>query len=514
MALTFDKIKDLIGINGTVGGDLLGSARVRDNLFVSGYLTVGGKKFTGLNINGVKAIDKNVKWKGTEIEISKGGTGKDLSSATGAIQVSSGTLTAATLDVDKGGTGDIVDTTWKNSLVTTKADGTLNYDGTEAVTPDIASIDGTLTVAKGGTGADFSGTATGFIRIINGTAAQRAYDDAKTDLSLNNVDNTSDANKPVSSATQTALNAKSPIASPTFTGTVNLPEAPVIAGNTIIFEGDNADAHETTLTITEPTGDRVWTIPNATDTAIGKATTDTLTNKTYDAEGTGNSLSNITNSNIKSGAAIATSKLSGAATSITSHGLAASATTDTTVASNISSGTLPDAQHSTILTNNLDANGLKNSRALGDGIETSVVWADESKAGASDGDTPAASTIWTTSHASGEKKIVFNYLHHAETSYLELVCNLRTDNATYNAYVILAVYAMTTGTVAAASTGSALASVIGNTTSTTFTQVKAECDVTSHITAGTVHRVEILMYSKSGLANAFMTGAVVMSRGV
>jgi len=30
----------------------------------------------------------------------------------------------------------------------------------------------------------------------------------KTDLSLNNVDNTSDANKPISTATQTALNAK------------------------------------------------------------------------------------------------------------------------------------------------------------------------------------------------------------------------------------------------------------------------------------------------------------------
>lgn len=42
----------------------------------------------------------------------------------------------------------------------------------------------------------------------------------KTDVGLANIDNTSDANKPVSTATQTALNAKAPIASPTFTGTV------------------------------------------------------------------------------------------------------------------------------------------------------------------------------------------------------------------------------------------------------------------------------------------------------
>ena len=42
----------------------------------------------------------------------------------------------------------------------------------------------------------------------------------KSMVDLGNVDNTSDANKPVSTATQTALDLKAPIASPTFTGTV------------------------------------------------------------------------------------------------------------------------------------------------------------------------------------------------------------------------------------------------------------------------------------------------------
>ena len=43
----------------------------------------------------------------------------------------------------------------------------------------------------------------------------------RSDVGLGNVDNTSDANKPVSTATQTALDLKSPLASPSFTGNVS-----------------------------------------------------------------------------------------------------------------------------------------------------------------------------------------------------------------------------------------------------------------------------------------------------
>ena len=43
----------------------------------------------------------------------------------------------------------------------------------------------------------------------------------KSDVNLGSADNTSDVNKPVSTAQQTALNLKAPLVSPTFTGTVN-----------------------------------------------------------------------------------------------------------------------------------------------------------------------------------------------------------------------------------------------------------------------------------------------------
>ncbi len=45
----------------------------------------------------------------------------------------------------------------------------------------------------------------------------------KAQVGLGNVDNTSDLNKPISTATQTALNLKANLASPTFTGTVTAP---------------------------------------------------------------------------------------------------------------------------------------------------------------------------------------------------------------------------------------------------------------------------------------------------
>jgi hypothetical protein len=66
---------------------------------------------------------------------------------------------------------------------------------------------------------------------IDSTVATKTYADGavstavaaltKSSVGLANVDNTSDANKPVSTATQTALDLKAPLANPTFTGTVS-----------------------------------------------------------------------------------------------------------------------------------------------------------------------------------------------------------------------------------------------------------------------------------------------------
>ena len=64
------------------------------------------------------------------------------------------------------------------------------------------------------------------------------------------------------------------------TTTVNSSEIQV--QNSLKFEGSTSDAHETNLTVVDPTADRTIILPNADDTLVGKATTDTLTNKSVD----------------------------------------------------------------------------------------------------------------------------------------------------------------------------------------------------------------------------------------
>jgi hypothetical protein len=67
-----------------------------------------------------------------------------------------------------------------------------------------------------------------------------------------------------------------------FTGTLNVSGTVLSGASPLVFEGATDDAYETTFAIVDPTADRTVTMPNATDTLIGKATTDTLTNKSVD----------------------------------------------------------------------------------------------------------------------------------------------------------------------------------------------------------------------------------------
>lgn len=100
----------------------------------------------------------------------------------------------------------------------------------------------------------------------------------------------------VATLTNKTLNAPI-INNATFTG--QQAGLQVAFNDSIVFEGTTADAYETTLSAGEPTADRTITLPDATDTLVGKATTDTLTNKTIN--GSNNTISNISISSAVSG---------------------------------------------------------------------------------------------------------------------------------------------------------------------------------------------------------------------
>lgn len=94
---------------------------------------------------------------------------------------------------------------------------------------------------------------------VNGHALSANVSVTQGDVGLSNVDNTTDVNKPVSTAQQTALNLKANLASPTFTGTVVLPSATVYNTPTIGTSGSSGTSHIKT----------VGSIPTVAQTGLG-----------------------------------------------------------------------------------------------------------------------------------------------------------------------------------------------------------------------------------------------------
>jgi hypothetical protein len=114
-------------------------------------------------------------------------------------------------------------TTSLQTQINTKA-STASLTAHEADTTNIHGIADTSVLATATTVA----TAKSEAIAAAGTAADTKVSTAvaaltKSSVGLANVDNTSDANKPVSTATTTALALKANLAGPTFTGTVTLP---------------------------------------------------------------------------------------------------------------------------------------------------------------------------------------------------------------------------------------------------------------------------------------------------
>ena len=92
--------------------------------------------------------------------------------------------------------------------------------GLDKAYDDVAN---TITIDIDSTVATLTGTQTLTNKTLTSPVINTPTGITKSDVGLANVDNTTDANKPVSTATQTALDLKANLSGPTFTGTVVLP---------------------------------------------------------------------------------------------------------------------------------------------------------------------------------------------------------------------------------------------------------------------------------------------------
>ncbi len=97
------------------------------------------------------------------------------------------------------------------------------------------------------------------------------------------------------------------LTTPVANAGIQLKNGSTSAGFLEFFEDSDNGTNKATLIGPASTADVTITLPAAADTLVGKATTDTLTNKSIDSDN--NTITNIVNADIKSSAAIAFSKM-------------------------------------------------------------------------------------------------------------------------------------------------------------------------------------------------------------
>lgn len=118
----------------------------------------------------------------------------------------------STSDADAAAASALAAATSATNAATSEANAATSEDNAADSAADAAASAASI---AGGPVASFN-TRTGIVTLTKADVTGTGL--AKSDIALGNVDNTSDANKPVSTAAQTALDLKADLASPALTG--------------------------------------------------------------------------------------------------------------------------------------------------------------------------------------------------------------------------------------------------------------------------------------------------------
>ena len=412
------------------------------------YRKEGGQVWVSyMTTNGDLFVEKDFNVQGT---ISQGGSG----GGSGKPVVKGGLL-----ETTVGGLGASYDAAVTMNTLT---DANNVRSRTTAGLDSSGNVNRTVSTAKGGLGADFSGTATGFIRIINGTAAQRSYANAKSDMSLNNVANVdqTDASNITSGTLSNTVQDNITRVGTVASGTWGATAVAVDKGGTGAITAAAAKASLAAATTFRQSSDDPG-VPVAL--AAGDIWVDTFANnKQYRATAAGDDA--------------------------------------------ITAGEWEEVT--------IEAAGM-------DAVAGVVIYSDPVESGTSDGDERAtsASRLWAQSGTTATAKISINYYHESANESMKLACHLCTADSARAASALLGVYpvstggSLTTGSTPNMSSASA-GPVTVSTTKITFdgTIVTGALDITG-LTNNVLYKVVVLLNNADASTNTLMTSPTIIVYG-
>jgi hypothetical protein len=283
--------------------------------------------------------------------------------------------------------------------------------------------------------------------------------------------------------------------------------SPILTGAgvdaSIVFEGATADAHETTLTVAEPTQDNVITLPNTTGTIVIVDAAQTLTNKTLTSptisgspvitglSSAGMSASSATPKDYvdsilgsataaSTSAASAATSASSAATSASSAATSASAALTSANSAATSATNAATSAASALTSQTAAATSATSAAASATAAATSATSAAASATAAATSATSAAASATT---AAASVASIATYASNALASQNAAATSAASAAASTSAAATSATSAAASATAAATSASSALASQTAAATSATSALASQTAAATSAASA-------------------------------